>query len=133
MDVLSIGFGYIVGATIMYTRQPGDDLCSKSERLKLKWKWLRVAARIGEEELKKWTHFQCSIAEVGEWILEATQLSMGSAVEYEASVLYGTDEIMEDKARYKTRLNAQVAAEKLLVTWLVLQTDLIGNATQGGT
>ena len=133
MDVFLIGFRYIVGAIVMYTRHKGDDLCSKSERLFLKWRWRRVAARIGEEELKKWTHFQTSMAEVGEWAVMVSQWSKSDSVsvEYGLTIFYGTNEIIEDVFRYETRLDAQVAVEKLLIAWLVSQTDLIGDAMKG--
>jgi len=107
-----------------YHREPGDDLNTKDTRLEYRWKWSRVASRVPEEEIKKWTHFQCSKATVGSWTLWSTQWNSGSDVNYEASIRY-RDEHIARLGDFKTRLDAQIAAEKLLVDWINEQKELI--------
>ena len=104
-----------------YARAFGDDLLSKDKRLKYKWVWTRVASRISEEEeIKKWTHFQCSESKIGDWELEANQVPEnwnGSIVSYEARIHYNGNDIASQEG-FKTRLEAQIGAEKLLKDWL---------------
>ena len=108
-----------------YDREFGDDLCSNDKRLKYKWKWQRVASQISENELKKWTHFQCSRARVNEeWDLIAIQWSSGEDVTYEANIGYIGEDIADIEG-FKTRLDAQIGAEKLLKNWIKNQTLLI--------
>ena len=107
-----------------YDREFGDNLCSKDKRLTRKWKWTRVASRISEEDIKKWTHFQCSEAKVGVWGLEALQWGSGEKVRYEASIMYLGNQIASQEG-FPTRLDAQIGAEKLLIHWINKQKKLI--------
>lgn len=100
-----------------YTRQKGDDLLSKDKRLRYKWEWSRIASGIDEEELKKWTHFQCSQCKVGNWHLRAIQWGHGEDVSYEAEISYNNSDIISQR-EFKTRLEAEIGAEKLLYGWL---------------
>lgn len=98
----------------MYERQFGDDLCSKDQRLKYRWTWTRIASGYKSAELKAWTHFQTSESNVGSgWNLEAVQWSDG----YEARICYVSDTITSREG-FKTRLDAQIGAEKLLREWI---------------
>lgn len=108
----------------MYDRQPGDDLCSADNRLKLKWKWSRIATGASKWELKTWTHFQCSIAELGSWTLEATQWGDDAECRYEPSIMYLGDTVAKGK-EVKTRLEAQINAEQLLINWITEQNKQI--------
>ena len=114
----------------MYERHEGDDLLSKDPRLKYKWRWSRIAALIPKEELKTWTHFQCSIAYIGEWKLEATQWGV-KPVYYEVSIYYNGEHIAsmgeEREIEIKTRLEAQIMVEKLLHDWIQEQYQKIIN------
>lgn len=100
----------------MYERQAGDDLCSKDKRLKYKWVWTRIACQIPADEIKKWTHFQCSHANIGRWTLESVQW----ASDYEVRVDYN-DETVVSKGGFKSRIDAQIGGEKLLVAWITEQ------------
>ncbi len=111
----------------MYERKYGDDLLRKDKRLKYKWKWSRVASQITEEEIKKWTHFQVSECERGNWTLEAVQ--WGSELPYyEAVIRYGSSRMAaiggSRETGFKTRIEAQIAAEKLLNDWITEQCNL---------
>ena len=102
----------------MYNRHEGDDLLSEDQRLKYRWQWCRVASGIGAEELKKWTHFQMSECEIGDWTLTATSWG-GENVTYEASIIYREKVVSSDG--FKTRIEAQIAAEKLVRLWTAKQ------------
>ncbi len=102
-----------------YHRHPGDDLLSMDARLKYKWKWCRVASGISREEIKKWTHFQSSYCQIGAWTLEAIQWGGADNVRYEAAIRYG--ETIASREGFKTRIEAQIAAEKLLSEWIEKQ------------
>jgi len=102
-----------------YKRQPGDDLKSKDPRLRYRWRWHRGGSAISTEDLKKWTHFQVSGCEVGDyWRLAAVQWSKGkegdSGVWYESNVSWGFESIVKSEERHETRLDAQLGAEALL-------------------
>ncbi len=103
----------------MYTRHKGDDLLSKDNRLKYKWKWCRVASQIDEEDIKKWTYFQISHCRLNDWELEATQWGSGynEPVYYSASIYYIGLKISSIEG-FKTRIEAQIGAEKLLHKWI---------------
>jgi len=111
----------------MYERHKGDDLLSKDRRLKYSWQWSRVAARIPKEEIRKWTHFQVSEAYVGDWEINATQWG-AEPVYYTASIRYRSNYIKsvgkDRETGFITRIDAQIAAEKLLVDWIQEQSDL---------
>jgi len=98
-----------------------DDLHSSDPRLKYKWKWARIAAQIPDDKIKRMRHFQCSYSRLGDWTLEAVQWSG----EYEAQIRFMDNDIAE-KAGFKTRLAAQIGAEKLLKTWIKEQSRIIG-------
>ncbi len=108
----------------MYERHEGDDLLSKDKRLQYKWKWSRVAFEIPQREIDKWTHFQVSCCRIGGWICEAIQWGH-EPVYYEASISYvGSSIVSRGSNRetgYKTRIEAQIAAEKLLIEWVTKQ------------
>ena len=101
----------------MYERKFGDNLCNKDKRLRLKWKWSRIASQIPDAELRKWTHFQCSFAEIAHWELEATQWGSKEEVDYKATISFDYNRI-KSSGGHKTRLAAQIAAEELLLLWL---------------
>ena len=111
-----------------YDRHVGDDLLSKDRRLEYHWKWSRVAARVSPEEIKNMTHFQCSFAKTGSWEIEATQWG-DEPVYYEASIHYRGEPIKsistDRNTGFKTRIEAQIAAEKLLKDWIKEQYKLI--------
>ena len=94
-----------------YKRHEGDDLLSLDPRLKYKWRWSRIAAQIPEEELKKWTHFQCSICHIGKWTLESTQWG-ADEISYEATISYKDNQLAREKG-FNSRIEAQIGAEKL--------------------
>lgn len=112
----------------MYERHEGDNLLSNDPRLKCKWKWSRVASRCTEEELRKWTHFQVSFAEIGDWTLETIQWG-AEPVYYESSVEYGGDRITSvghnRKTGTQTRIEAQIRAERLLMEWITKEYKFI--------
>jgi len=114
-----------------YKRQFGDDLCAGDKRLKYKWEWCRSGSGIPLSLIAKWTHFQCAAAAVNKhWELESIQWHSDSGVYYEGTVHYIGEEIAstgrgDEEGKYKTRLDAQIAAEKLLVTWIKEQHELI--------
>jgi len=93
-----------------------NDLQSKDSRLNRKWKWSRTAVGYAEEETKKWKHFQCSHARLGDWEMEAIQWSDY----YEARINYVGNVIVHQDG-FKTRIDAQIGAEKLLKTWIKQQ------------
>jgi len=97
-----------------------DDLQSKNSRLKYKWRWSRIAAQIPEDEIKKWRHFQCSYSRVDNWQMEAIQWPGY----YEAQINYIGNRIAEQNG-FKTRIAAQIGAEKLLKTWIRKQVQTI--------
>ena len=111
-----------------YERHKGDGLLSKDKRLKYHWRWSRVASRLSPKEIKAMTHFQCSFAKIGNWEIEATQWH-GEPVYYEASIRYGCHWIKSiggnEDTGFKTRIEAQIAAEKLLKDWIKEQHKLI--------
>ena len=111
-----------------YKRQFGDNLCSTNKRLKLNWRWLRIASMCSEEEIKKWTHFQCSISNLDHRELEATQWHSDENVNYEATIAYRGSRV-SDSPNHKTRLEAQIAAEALLLKWIREQNKMIEQAT----
>lgn len=113
----------------MYKRKFGDNLCSTDKRLKLNWIWSRIASQYSEEEIKKWNHFQCSISNLGKWELEATQWKDGENVNYEATIAYQGNRV-SDSPNHKTRLDAQIAAEALLLKWIREQSKIIEQATK---
>jgi len=94
-----------------YERHKGDDLLSLDPRLKYKWQWSRMATQVPEEELKKWTHFQCSICYIGEWRLGSTQWG-GDEISYEATVSYKGNRLASEDG-FNSRIEAQIGAEKL--------------------
>ncbi len=100
----------------MYTRHGGDDLLSKDKRLKYNWKWSRSASMISDEEIKKWTHFQVSHSVVGDWELEAIQWGSENII-YEAVVKH-IDNYIITQGGFKTRIEAQIGAEKLFLIGL---------------
>ena len=108
----------------MYTREKGDNLCSKDKRLKCHWKWARIASGYTDIEIKKWTHFQCSLACIDNWTLEVTQWGGGDSVRYKETINYAKSRVISGKY-YKTRLDAQIGAERLLLDWLCKQKLLI--------
>lgn len=108
-----------------YERHKGDDLLSNDSRLKYKWKWSRLATHIPAEIRKKWTHFQSSFCRIGSWELEAIQWPINGDVDYEARIAYGCNNNIADKRHFKTRIEAQIGAEKLLLSWLNKQKKLI--------
>jgi len=108
----------------MYERQIGDNLLSKDKRLKYNWRWSRIASQIPEEELRKWTHFQCSGCKIREWELEATQWGSGDDVTYEATIDYNGAYIT-GKEGFETRIDAQIGAENILKKWIQEQYNLV--------
>ena len=68
-------------------------------------------------EIRKWTHFQVSCCKIEEWGLEAVQWFTGDVVNYEANIIFAGDTIAS-KRGFKTRLDAQIGAEKLLRDWI---------------
>jgi len=112
----------------MYDREPGDDLLSTDKRLKYKWKWSRIATQIDEEEIKKWTHFQCSQAFINGFELEAAQWGSDEDVTYGSTVYYRGEHIIslrEKNDHYSTRIDAQIGAEILLHDWVTEQYNKI--------
>ena len=106
-----------------YHREKGDNLYSKDKHLKYKWQWSRIASGRTTEEIKKWTHFQSSAAQVGEWELDATQWG-AEDITYEANVNYNGRSVCS-KENFKTRIEAQIGAEALLKGWIEKQYQLI--------
>ena len=103
----------------MYHREHGDDILKKDERLKHHWVWSRIASGYTKEQLKKWTHFQVSGSRVYDWTLSAIQWGSGEKVRYEARIEYIGNHIACSRGGdYKTRIEAQIAAEKLLYDWI---------------
>lgn len=110
----------------MYEKEFGDDILSKDKRLKHKWVWSRIASQIDKEEIKKWTHFQVSESKVYDWTLKAIQWGGGETVRYEARIEYIGHHIACSRGNdYKTRIDAQIAAETLLRSWIKEQHTLI--------
>lgn len=101
----------------MYHRETGDDLLKKDERLKRHWVWSRSACGHSKEQLKKWTHFQCSKANVYDWIITAILWGRGDHVSYSTRIEYLGNHIAS-KEGYKTRIEAQIAGEKMLIDWI---------------
>lgn len=118
----------------MYKRQLGDDLCKDDPRLKYKWKWYRGASGISKAERDTWTHFQVSECHVGHWTLEAIQWG-GDVVSYEAGIRYISDHICSvghlDEIEIKTRIDAQIRAEELLIDWITEQYEFIKHEKEG--
>lgn len=103
----------------MYDRKHGDDILSKDKRLQHHWVWSRSASEYNSEQLKKWTHFQISKSKVYDWTLEAIQWGSGEKVRYEARIGYQDNHIANSRGKdFKTRIEAQIAAEKLLKNWI---------------
>ena len=102
--------------TSNYKRQYGDDLLKDDHRLKLDWNWCRTASGISKAVKDTWTHFQCSEAEISDFVLEAIQWNGG----YESRICWQSSTIISTfEAEYsKTRLKAQIKAEKMLFDWL---------------
>ena len=100
-----------------YPRYKGDELKNRSARLVFVWRW---AGRVGRGGAG-----QCSESRsIDGWTLTTTQWGSDS-VWYEASIEYYGRPITsiggdEDKG-FKTREDAQVAAERLLHEWLEVQ------------
>ena len=109
----------------MYHRHEGDDLLSEDVRLKYQWQWCRVASQISASEIKKWTHFQTSECEIGDWRLSATSWGSYDNITYEASINYG--EKIVSLEGFKTRIEAQIAAEKLVKSWTAEQFNFFKN------
>lgn len=103
-----------------------DDLQSNDSRLKYKWRWSRIAAQIPEEEIKKWRRFQCSYARLNDWQMEAIQ----RPGYYEAQINYKGNRISEQNG-FKTRIAAQIGAEKLLKIWIRKQVQIIRGVWTG--
>ena len=105
----------------MYDRHPGDDLCKDDPRLKHEWEWSRIASGISQAERDNWTHFQVSECHVGSWTLTAVQWG-GDLISYESTIEYIGDTICSvghnDETGTKTRLEAQIRAEALLIDWI---------------
>jgi len=99
-----------------------DDLRSKDSRLQYKWRWIRIAVQIPEEEIKKWKHFQSSCARLGDWQLEAIQWPGY----YEAQINYVGNSVA-NQGGFKARIEAQIGAEKLLKTWIKEQSKLVSS------
>jgi hypothetical protein len=115
-----------------YPRYPGDDLKSKDPRLKRKWEWCRSASQISDEDLKKWTHFQTSQCVEDMFVLEAVQWKNHKDgveyAEYEAIVSWdGT--ILAAEHEIGTRIEAQIAAERLVKEWFEEQYIKLFGAT----
>jgi hypothetical protein len=111
-----------------YERHKGDDLLSNDHRLKYKWRWVRSASEISEKDLKKWTHFQCSSCNVGNWELEAIQWGSCDDISYEATFRWGQGDTIKRKEGFCTRIEAQIGAEKMLDDWIREQhTKIVNN------
>ncbi len=110
----------------MYTRQLGDDLCSDDPRLKWPWTWARCASGYTQHQLKEWTHFQRSMSNVStQWTCCAIQWG---GTTYEARIEYNGDHISsirEVDGEITSRIDAQIAAENLLIDWIIRQYKLI--------
>lgn len=100
-----------------YKRQYGDSLLSRDCRLKYTWKWNRCASGVSKQQLKEWAYFQTSKCVIGSWRLEATQWGDGDTTTYEANVQHIGDYIVR-KSGFKTRIDAQIGAEKLFLNWI---------------
>jgi hypothetical protein len=106
----------------MYPRRFGDDLEENDSRLKYKWKWSRIASGYKPKQLEKWTHFSCSECEIGNWTLSVYQHGDPDNIYYGPSVSYLNDTIVQSfDYSIKTRLEAQIKAEKMLVEWISKQ------------
>jgi hypothetical protein len=104
-----------------FPRHYGDDLLSTDKCLKFKWHWCRVASQFSNEEVKNWTHFQVSNCMPDKlWKLEAVLWHSGDGVIYEARINYGNNQIAS-KEGFKTRIDAQICAEKLLKDWILVE------------
>jgi len=105
----------------MYKRSKGDDLLSKDPRLKGEWKWNRSASRRSKEDIKDWTHFQVSKCKIGHWRLKAIQWGYPE-IYYESVIYYGNNLITSigenRETGTKTRIEAQIKAEKLMLEWI---------------
>lgn len=111
----------------MYNRQFGDNLCKNNKKLKLTWEWSRVASGYSTKELRSWTHFQCSKSSLDDWVLESIQWGSDEWVNYEARIQYMSNLIASSEG-HKTRLEAQIAAEKLLLEWVNQQREIVEQA-----
>ncbi len=105
----------------MYERHKGDGLLAHDPQLGHKWEWSRIASGYSPKGLEEWTHFQVSKAKVGKWILEAVQwgsdpVYYSSRIEYSGQLIASLGHDRETGA--KTRIEAQIKAEKLLVDWI---------------
>ena len=109
----------------MYHRECGDELSSNDKRLKYKWEWCRVASQVSKEEIKKWTHFQTSKCNFNGWELQAILWGSGEGVRYESTIYYRGEHILSSRENeeefFKTRLEAQIDAEKLLKNWITTE------------
>ena len=108
-----------------YHREFGDDLFNKDQRLKYYWAWSRSASCFTTKQLKNWTHFQVSFCDVGDWMLKVVQHPEVKGVSYAAVIKYKGN-IIVWKKEFKTRLDAQIGAEKLLVEWVREQYKVYG-------
>ena len=113
----------------MYERKNGDDLLSEDTRLQYKWEWSRSASRYNSKQLEKWTHFQCSESKsVSKWRLGAIQWGNSDNVRYEARIEYIGDHIASSRGNdFKTRIEAQIGAEKMLRDWITTEYKKIIN------
>lgn len=114
----------------MYERHKGDDLCKDNPKLKYNWDWCRIASGYNQRQLESWTHFQSSEAHIGSWICEAVQWG-GDIITYEARIAYVGDTIASTKDDIKTRLEAQVIAEQLLIDWITEEYQSIVKEMEG--
>ena len=90
-----------------------DDLSSKDLRLKYGWRWIRDGAQLTDNQIKKMRHFQVSCAHLSDWQMEAVEWSR----DYEARINYAGEPIARQNG-FKSRIDAQIGAEKLLKNWI---------------
>ena len=120
----------------MYKRHKGDDLLKEDLRLKYKWDWSRIASGYTKKQLDSWTHFQSSEAKIKGWTLEVSQRG-GDDKYYSAQIEYIGEHIASDgrgfeDTKYKTRVEAQIAAERLLIVWITSQyNEVVINRGEG--
>lgn len=96
-----------------------DKLFKSHKNLKYKWQWSDIKhikytkRQSGGFDEKEMDSSQVSFANIYDWKLTAVHWHS----EYEAYVSYRGERIISEKG-IKIRLDAQIKAEELLVTWL---------------
>ncbi len=114
-----------------HERHKGDDLLSDDPRLKFKWSWSKFAnTGATKEDIAHWTHFQVSESIIGDWKMKVIQRGV-DVIYYESMIGYAGENgefgfnldyeelnMSGEDLGFKTRIEAQIRAEKMLVAWI---------------